>query len=273
MNKSDFLNSLRDETIREYLDADKNRSSFIAHQIRKSVANFEGVTDPTQYEQLNDLELRNVNATVNEIKTKLLDYFNNLTTLSNDKQYESTRYSELYNKVGNYTSILIDYNKLISLYLSTKNNAPTQQKIYSTLMETKDLYLQLGNLTLRILIDYDQISDAKRRRITIIKYFVKILLLLSLFYIINKQFQSNSFSIISENFILTNIEISLPEQLKRVLREFSLKPELYGIPTPPPGGGFPPPRPPPVWPVSACLLLFVVACLCVPCVWGHSRPL
>ena len=68
MNKSDFLNSLRDETIREYLDADKNRSSFIAHHIRKSVANFEGVADPTQYEQLNKLELRNVNATVNEMK-------------------------------------------------------------------------------------------------------------------------------------------------------------------------------------------------------------
>ena len=71
MNNSNFLNSLRDETIREYLGADKNRSSFIAHQIRKSVANFEGVTDPTQYEQLNELELRNVHATVNEIKQKL----------------------------------------------------------------------------------------------------------------------------------------------------------------------------------------------------------
>ena len=50
MNKSNFLNSLRDETIQEYLHSDRNRSSFLAHQIRKSVSNFEGVTDPTQHE-------------------------------------------------------------------------------------------------------------------------------------------------------------------------------------------------------------------------------
>ena len=78
MNKSDCLNSLRDETIQEYLNADRNRSSFLAHQIRKSVSNFEGVTDPTQYEAINELELRNVDATVKEIKQKLLDIFNNL---------------------------------------------------------------------------------------------------------------------------------------------------------------------------------------------------
>jgi hypothetical protein len=50
MNKSNFLNSLRDETIQEYLNSDRNRSSFIAHQIRDSVNRFEGAIDPEKYE-------------------------------------------------------------------------------------------------------------------------------------------------------------------------------------------------------------------------------
>ena len=94
MNKSNFLNSLRDETIQEYLHADRN-SSFLAHQIRKSVSNFEGVTEPGRYEAIDELELRNANANVNEIKQKLLDTFNRLNTLYNDNTYNTTKYSEL----------------------------------------------------------------------------------------------------------------------------------------------------------------------------------
>ena len=176
MNKSNFLNSLRDETIQEYLNSDRNRSSFLAHQIRKSVSSFEGVTDPTQYEAMNELELRNAVTTVNEIKEKLLDTFNNLTTLADDTEYTTTKYSKLYNKVGNYTTILIDYNKLITLYLTTTNNVATRQNIYSILMETKQLYIQLGELTLKILLEYNQTAEPKSRRTAIIKYFVKILL-------------------------------------------------------------------------------------------------
>ena len=106
MNKSSFLNSLRDETIQEYLNSDRTRSSFLAHQIRNSVSSLEGVTDPTRYEQMNELELRNAVTTVNEIKEKLLDTFTNLTTLADDTEYTTTKYSKLYNKVRNYTTIL-----------------------------------------------------------------------------------------------------------------------------------------------------------------------
>jgi hypothetical protein len=60
MNKSDVLNSLRDSTIQEYLHGDRNRSSFLAHQIKNSVARFEGALEPEKYEQMNELELRNV---------------------------------------------------------------------------------------------------------------------------------------------------------------------------------------------------------------------
>ena len=119
---SNFINSLRDSTIQEYLNADGNRSSFLAHQIKNSVARFEGAFEPEKYEQINELEMRNTNATVNEIKQKLLDTFNNLNTLYNDTEYGTTNYSKLYNAIGNYTTVLIDYNKLITLYLTTTNN-------------------------------------------------------------------------------------------------------------------------------------------------------
>ena len=67
MNKSNFLNSLRDETIREYLNEDKNRSSYLADRIRKSVQKFDGVLEPEVYEQINNLELKNTKEKVNEI--------------------------------------------------------------------------------------------------------------------------------------------------------------------------------------------------------------
>ena len=199
MNRSKFLNSLRDEAIQEYLHSDRNRSSYLAHQIRKSVSNFEGVMDPTQYEAINELELRNVDATVKEIKQKLLDIFNNLNTLTNDTEYGTTKYSKLYNKVGNYVTILIDYNKLVTLYLTTTNNITTRQKIYSVMMETKELYAQLGKLCLKVLLDYDDIANSKVRERTIRKYFVKVLLLASLFGLINSQFNNKHFFLISEN--------------------------------------------------------------------------
>ena len=136
MNKSNFLNSLRDETIQEYLHADRNRSSVLAHQIRKSVSSFEGVTEPGRYEAIDELELRNANANVNEIKQKLLDTFNRLNTLYNDNTYNTTKYSEPYNSVGNYTTVLIDYNKLVTVYLTSTNNVFTRQNIF---------YIIIGN--------------------------------------------------------------------------------------------------------------------------------
>jgi hypothetical protein len=57
--------------------------------------------------------------------------------------------------------------------------------------------------------------------------------LVSLFGIINNQFTTNQFSVIPESDILKNIELFLPEQLRRIIKEFNLKVELYGIPTPP----------------------------------------
>ena len=167
MKKSNFLNSLRDETIREYLNGDRNRSSYLAHQIKNSVGRFEGALEPEKYEQINELELRNTSATVDEIKQKLLDTFNNMTTLFNDTEYETTHYSQLYNRVGNYVALLIDYNKLVTLYLTTTNNVTTRQQIYTVLMETKGLYTQLARLAFTILRSYADISDPQLREKTV----------------------------------------------------------------------------------------------------------
>ena len=167
---SNFINSLRDSTIQEYLNSDRNRSSFLAHQIKNSVSRFEGAFEPEKYEQINELEMRNTSATVNEIKQKLLDTFNNLNTLYNDTDYDTTQYSKLYNAIGNYTTVLIDYNKLITLYLTTTNNIMTRQSIYSTLMGTKELYSRLQDITLKILENYVNIPNTEVRRSAIIKY-------------------------------------------------------------------------------------------------------
>lgn len=223
MNKSGFISSLRDENIQEYLNADKNRSSFLAHQIKQSVSRFEGALEPEKYEAMNELELKNASATVDEIKQKLLDTFNDLTRLYNNTSYESPKYPKLYNAIGNYTTILIDYNRLITLYLTTTNNILTRQNIYSTLMGTKQIYLKLGEVAYKILENYDDISNPRLREKTIRTYFVKVLLLQTLFGIINGQFNDNQFSVIAENSILTNINSFAPDWVKAIIKEFDLK--------------------------------------------------
>jgi hypothetical protein len=115
---------------------------------------------------------------------KLLDTFNNLNTLYNDTTYNTTKYSQLYNNIGNYTTVLIDYNKLVTLYLTTTNNVLTRQKIYAALMEAKDIYLKLASVTLNILNNYNKIANPRLREAAIRKYFVKVLLLFSLYDII-----------------------------------------------------------------------------------------
>ena len=64
----------------------------------------------------------------------------------------------------------------------------TRQTIFATLMGTKEVYNQLEVVTLNILDNYDQITDPRMRETAIRKYFVKVLLLYSLYNIIGKQF-------------------------------------------------------------------------------------
>jgi hypothetical protein len=195
------------------------------------------------------LEARNANATVDEIKQKLLDTFNRFNTFYNDGDFNTTKYSKLYNSIGNYTTVLIDYNRLINLYLMSTGNITTRQQIYRTLMEMRDLYEKLAQLSLGVLDNYGQIPDPTLRETAIRKYFVKVLLLHSLFNLISKQFNQNYYFIIPENAILTNIEF-LPNRVKDVIAEFNLKVELYGVApnitnTPPPAGAAPPSAPQP----------------------------
>ena len=103
-------------------------------------------------------------------------------------------------------------------------------------MGTKELYSKLKELTFKILENYDNIANREVRRRVIIKYFVKVLLLHSLYDIISKQFDGNQFQIIPESAILTNIEF-LPSWIKRIRNEVRLKVELYGIPSPQPPSG------------------------------------
>jgi hypothetical protein len=186
-----YINTLKDRTIQEYLNQDRNRSSYIAHQIRRAVNRFEGVQNPETYEQFNQMELRNAESSVNDFKIRLLDTFNHFNTLYQNNDYMATGYSQLYNRIGNYTSTLVEYNKVVSLYLNTDNNIGTRQSIYSLLMQTREAFFKLEEISNKVLEQYVNISDRDVQTRTINKYFVKILLLLSLYNIITSQFSQN----------------------------------------------------------------------------------
>ena len=133
------------------------------------------------------MELRNVESYVNDFKIRLLDTFNHFNTLYQNNDYSTTEYSQLYNRIGNYTSTLVEYNKVVSLYLNTDNNIGTRQSIYSLLLQTREVFFKLEEISDEVLDQYVNISDSGLQERTINRYFVKILLLLSLYNIIKKQ--------------------------------------------------------------------------------------
>lgn len=145
-----YLNTLKDRTIQEYLNEDRNRSRYIAHQIRRAVNRFEGVQDPEINEQFNQMELRNAESSVNDFKIRLLDTFNHFNTLYQNNDYTTTEYSQLYNRIGNYTSTLVEYNKVVSLYLNTDNNIGTRQSIYSLLLQTREVFFKLEEISNKV---------------------------------------------------------------------------------------------------------------------------
>ena len=131
--------SLRDRQVQEYLDKDKTISSIIADSVRRGVRRYEPALDPVRREQLNMLDIQNVGEYINSFKIKLtekLNIFDNVLNTSTPDMGKS-EFASGVDKLTNYISDMIDYNRIIQVYLNMSNTPQTRNEIFIKIQPLK----------------------------------------------------------------------------------------------------------------------------------------
>jgi hypothetical protein len=112
--------SIREQQIQEYLNQDSRRSSLVADMIKRGVSRFEPVVDPMQREQLNMLDIKNVGDYINQFKIKLTEKLNMFDTILHTSNLFGPDIAANIDKISNYISDMIDFNKIVQVYLKSK---------------------------------------------------------------------------------------------------------------------------------------------------------
>jgi hypothetical protein len=120
--------SIRDAQIAEFLNRDKNIASIVADAVRRGVSRFEQVVDPARREQLNMLDIQNVGEYINQFKIKLTDKLNGFDTAFN-LPMDKPEVSSIIDKICNFLSDMVDYNRIIQVYLNPSNIPQTRDAI------------------------------------------------------------------------------------------------------------------------------------------------
>ena len=137
--------SLRDRQVQEYLNRDKNISSIISDNVRRGVRRYEPALDPVRREQLNMLDIQNVGEYINQFKIKLLDKLNIFDNVLNTARPDlgKAEFASGVDKLTNYISDMIDYNRIIQVYLNMSNTPQTRIELFNKIEPLKKLFEKL----------------------------------------------------------------------------------------------------------------------------------
>jgi hypothetical protein len=134
--------SIRDMQIAEFLNRDKNIASIVADAVRRGVSRFEPVVDPARREQLNMLDIQNVGEYINQFKIKLTDKLNGFDTAFN-LPMDKPEFSSIIDKICNFISDMIDYNRIIQVYLNPSNTPQTRDAIMNKIEPLKSIFQKM----------------------------------------------------------------------------------------------------------------------------------
>jgi hypothetical protein len=141
---------------------------------------------------------------VNDFKIKLQTKLNAFQTAQQNTDFKSPTYSTLFHSIGNYVSDLVDYNKAVALYLNPSNTSTTRMTI---LEQLKGTYPNLPEAFRTLPSHLEQLhrQHQQTQEEVIRMYFAKVMVIYSLYDIINAQFRQNTYSVIAENDLLKHI--------------------------------------------------------------------
>jgi hypothetical protein len=179
--------SLRDRQVQEYLSRDKRLSSFIASEVRKGVSRFEPVIDPVRREQLNMLDIQNVGEYINQFKIKLTDKLNTFDTILNTKTPDMGKpeFASGVDKVCNFLADMIDYNKIIQVYLNMSNTPQTRNEIFNKIEPLKKIFAKMLDKFEELTDKFMNVDDADMYK----RFFIKTLRSEALYDLIDDQFR------------------------------------------------------------------------------------
>ena len=222
--------SIRNMQIQEFLNRDKNIASIVSDAVRRGVSRFEQVVDPTRREQLNMLEIQNVGEYINRTKIKLIDKLNIFSTILPATSMNTADVASNIDKITNYLSDMIDYNKVIQVYINPANTPQTKSEIFNKLEPLKALYQKLDTDAVKLLDNFLDINDP----VVFKTFFVKVLRILALYKIIHKQFVDRNFRPITDSDIILMIDDIVRKELYygKVIKDHKL--DLKPPPAPPP---------------------------------------
>ena len=234
--------TIRDRQVQEYLDKDKQLSALIVDSVRRGVSKFEPVLTPERREQLNMLDIQNVGEYINQFKVRLTDKLNIFDTTLNTKTPDmgKSEFAASVDKLTNYISDMIDYNRIIQVYLNMSNTSQTRIEIFNKIEPLKKLFEQMldkfENLTEKF-IDVDDADMYKR-------FFMKTLRSEALYDLIDDQFRNNNLFAISERDVQNQLMdiITKNPDVGDIIRDNGL--DIKPPPAPPAPPAPAPPAPP-----------------------------
>jgi hypothetical protein len=197
--------------------------------IKRGVSRFEPVVDPMQREQLNMLDIKNVGDYINQVKIKLTEKLNIFDTILHTSNLFGPDIAANIDKISNYISDMIDFNKIIQVYLNPSNTPQTRQEIMNKITQFKPNFEKLQKLTEDLL--KKMITEDKAPIFN--KFFVKSLRPLALYDLVVNQFKTNRYFAITEKDIEDRMMsiISQTPSVSGVIQKYNLS--IKAPPAPP----------------------------------------
>ena len=123
--------NLSDRQVQEYLDKDQRLSALIVDSVRRGVSRYEPVLTPERREQLNMLDIQNVGEYINQFKVRLTEKLNIFDNVLNTKTPDigKSEFAASVDRLTNYISDMIDYNRIIQVYRIMSDTPQTQNEI------------------------------------------------------------------------------------------------------------------------------------------------
>ena len=108
--------------------------------IKRGVSCFEPIIDPVKREQLNMLDISNVGNLINQFKIKLTDKINTFDTVVNSTDINKPVIASKIDILCNFLSDMLDYNKIIQVYLNPANTPQTRSQIFNSIETLKPMF-------------------------------------------------------------------------------------------------------------------------------------
>ena len=155
------------------------------------------------------LDIQNVGEYINQIKIKLTDKLNIFSTVLPATSMNTADVASNIDKITNYFSAMIDYNKVIQVYRNPANTPQTKSEIFNKLEPVKALCQKLDTNAVKLLDTFLDFNDPAVFK----QIFAKVLRMLALYTIIHKQFVDRNFRPITDSDIILMIDDMVRKEL------------------------------------------------------------